>query len=200
MKAILCTLAVAALVSTAPAFAEVKNDHSAPEFTLTDIQGKSHALSSFKGKTVVLEWVNHGCPFVKKHYDSGNMQKLQKEATGSGVVWLSICSSAAGKQGHMTPEEWKKATAEKGTGETAVLLDADGKVGKLYAAKTTPHMYIIDAAGKLVYQGAIDSNSSANKDDIAGATNYVRAALAEIAAGKPVTTGTTKPYGCSVKY
>ncbi len=204
MKSLLRTSAIAIAafiaVTVAPARAEVKTGDAAPEFTLTDIEGKPHALSSFKGKTVVLEWVNHGCPFVKKHYESGNMQGLQKEATKAGTVWLTICSSAAGKQGHMSPEDWKKETAAKGTGETAVLLDADGKVGKLYAAKTTPHLYIIDPAGKLVYQGAIDSNSSASKDDLAGATNYVRTALGELAAGKPVSNGTTKPYGCSVKY
>jgi len=199
MKQTLALLACT-LLSAAAVTAEVKTGDPAPAFTLTDSNGKSHSLESFKGKTVVLEWVNHGCPFVKKHYDSGNMQSLQKDWTGKGVVWLSICSSAPGKQGHQSPADWNKTVADKKASPTAVLIDEDGKVGKAYGAKTTPHMYIIAPDGKLVYQGAIDSVSSANNDDIAGATNYVSAALAEVLAGKPVTNGSTKPYGCSVKY
>ena len=172
----------------------------APAFTLTDTQGKSHNLADFKGKTVVLEWINHECPFVVKHYSAGAMQALQKEYTAKGVVWLSICSSAPGKQGHMSPEAWNKATAEKGAAPTAVLLDEDGKVGKLYQAKTTPHMYVINPEGILVYAGAIDSIKSAKADDVPKATNYVKAALNEVLAGKPVSTASTEAYGCSVKY
>lgn len=172
----------------------------APAFTLTDTQGKSHNLADFKGKTVVLEWINHGCPFVVKHYSGGHMQALQKEYTGKGVVWLSICSSAAGKQGAMSAEDWNKTNTEKGAAPSAVLLDTDGKVGQLYGAKTTPHMYLINAEGTLAYAGAIDSIKSTSSDDIPKATNYVKAGLDEILAGKPVSTPSTPPYGCSVKY
>jgi hypothetical protein len=172
----------------------------APAFTLTDTNGKSHNLADFKGKTVVLEWINHGCPFVVKHYSGGHMQVLQKDSTGKGIVWLSICSSAPGKQGHMSADEWNKTNTEKKASPTAVLLDEDGKVGKLYDAKTTPHMYVINAEGTLVYAGAIDSIKSTSSDDVPKATNYVKVALDEILAGKPVTTATTAPYGCSVKY
>ena len=180
--------------------AEVTTGAAAPDFTLTDTSGASHKLSDFKGKTVVLEWVNHGCPFVVKHYSPGNMQGLQAESTGKGVVWLSICSSAEGKQGYYTAEGWQKLNAEKGGKATAILLDPEGTVGKLYGAKTTPHMYVINAEGTLVYQGAIDDKPSTDSDDIPGAKNYVKAALDEVLAGKPVTTGQTKPYGCGVKY
>ena len=180
--------------------AEVTTGAAAPDFTLTDTSGASHKLSDFKGKTVVLEWVNHGCPFVVKHYSKGNMQGLQADYTGKGVVWLSICSSAEGKQGYNTAEGWQKLNAEKGGKATAILLDPEGTVGKLYGAKTTPHMYVINAEGTLVYQGAIDDKPSTDSDDIPGAKNYVKAALDEVLAGKPVTTGQTKPYGCGVKY
>ncbi len=180
--------------------AEVTTGATAPDFTLTDTSGASHKLSDFKGKTVVLEWVNHGCPFVVKHYSKGNMQGLQADYTGKGVVWLSICSSAEGKQGYNTAEGWQKLNTEKGGKATAILLDPEGTVGKLYGAKTTPHMYVINAEGTLVYQGAIDDKPSTDSDDIPGAKNYVKAALDEVLAGKPVTTGQTKPYGCGVKY
>ena len=180
--------------------AEVTTGAAAPDFTLTDTSGASHKLSDFKGKPVVLEWVNHGCPFVVKHYSKGNMQGLQADYTGKGVVWLSICSSAEGKQGYDTAEGWQKLNTEKGGKATAILLDPEGTVGKLYGAKTTPHMYVINAEGTLVYQGAIDDKPSTDSDDIPGAKNYVKAALDEVLAGKPVTTGQTKPYGCGVKY
>jgi hypothetical protein len=180
--------------------AEVTTGAAAPDFTLTDTSGTSHKLSDFKGKTVVLEWVNHGCPFVVKHYVKGNMQGLQADYTSKDVVWLSICSSAEGKQGYFTAQEWQKLNAEKGGKATAILLDAEGTVGKLYGAKTTPHMYVINAEGTLVYQGAIDDKPSTESDDIPGAKNYVKAALDEVLAGQPVTTGQTKPYGCGVKY
>jgi peroxiredoxin len=172
----------------------------APEFTLVDSNGTSHNLSDFKGKVVVLEWLNHGCPFVVKHYASNNMQTLQKDYTAKGVVWLSIVSSAEGEQGYMTPEETNKAKEEKGSAATAILLDTDGKVGRLYNAKTTPEMFVINAEGILVYAGAIDSIKSANKDDVAKAENYVKAALDSVLAGEPVATPQTKPYGCSIKY
>ena len=191
---------VAALSMAVAVRAEVVTGQPAPEFELKDISGASHKLSDFKGKTVVLEWVNHGCPFVVKHYSQGNMQGLQADYTGKGVVWLSICSSAEGKQGYNTAEGWQKLNAEKGGKATAILLDAAGTVGKQYGAKTTPHMFVINAEGTLVYQGAIDDKPSTESDDIPGAKNYVKAALDEVLAGQPVTTGQTKPYGCGVKY
>lgn len=191
----------AALLAAAPlVFADASVGKPAPEFSLTDTNGKSHALSSFKGKWVVLEWNNPDCPFVVKHYGSQNMQKLQKEATGKGVVWLTINSGATGKEGVYSPADINKKWAENGAASTAYLLDGDGKVGKLYGAKTTPHMFIINPKGEVVYAGAIDSIKSAKADDIPKATNYVRAALEEGMAGKPISTATSAPYGCSVKY
>jgi peroxiredoxin len=193
-------LSLFAITLASVAFAAPKIGEPAPAFSLQDTNGKTRQLGDFKGKYVILEWVNFGCPFVKKHYDSGNMQGLQKEITGKGAVWLSICSSAPGKQGNMSSEEWNAAEKEKGASATAVLLDAEGKVGKEYGAKTTPHMFVIDPQGKLIYEGAIDSIPSPDKSDIQKATNYVKAAVEEGMAGKPVTTATSKPYGCSVKY
>ena len=179
---------------------ELKVGNAAPGFTLKDTSGKEHSLSDYKGKFVVLEWFNEGCPFVKKHYASGNMQKLQKEYTGKDVVWLSINSSAKGEQGHVTPETAPKTIADWKMNATKILLDHDGKVGKMYDAKTTPHMFVIDKEGKLVYQGAIDSKATANAADIDTAENYVKVALDNSMAGKPVENTSTKPYGCSVKY
>ena len=194
-KALLILFAAAAIAN-----AEVTIGQPAPDFTLTNCEGKKVSLSDYKGKVVVLEWVNHGCPFVVKHYGSGNMQKLQADATAKGVVWLSICSSAPGKQGHATgPDAMKKCT-ETQSAATAYLLDETGEVGKTYGAKVTPDMYVIDANGVLVYHGAIDDKKSTNPGDIAGAKNYVTAALDEVLAGKPVSTPKTDPYGCSVKY
>ena len=172
----------------------------APAFTLTDTKGKQHNLADFKGKYVVLEWVNFGCPFVKKHYESGNMQSTQKKAVDKGVVWLSVCSSADGKQGHMAAAEWNEEIAARRLASTAVLIDESGTVGKTYGAKTTPHMYIVNPNGVLIYKGAIDDKPSTNKDDIPGARNHVLAALDESMAGKSVSTASTTPYGCSVKY
>jgi len=172
----------------------------APALTLTDTKGKQHNLADYKGKYVVLEWVNFGCPFVKKHYESGNMQSTQKKAVDKGVVWLSVCSSADGKQGHMEAADWNQEIASRKLASTAVLIDESGAVGKTYGAKTTPHMYIINPAGVLVYKGAIDDKPSTNQDDIPGARNYVLAALDESMAGKPVSTASTQSYGCSVKY
>lgn len=191
---------IAALALTVPLHAQPEIGKPAPDFTLKDLDGKEHSLSDFKGKTVVLEWVNYGCPFVKKHYDSKNMQKLQKKATDDGVVWLAVCSSAPGKQGNETPETGKTKTKDVGSEATAYLVDESGKVGKLYNAKTTPEMFVINKEGVLVYMGAIDDKPTPSPDSIAGAVNHVENALAELAAGKPVTTASTKPYGCSVKY
>lgn len=188
------------LLSPQPLRADLKTGEPAPDFTLTDIHGAAQALSSFKGKTVVLEWTNYQCPFVVKHYGSGNMQNLQKSYTGQGVIWLSINSSAEGKQGHFTPEKWKAELAGNKAAPTAVLLDPDGKVGKTYGAQTTPHMYIIDPQGNLIYEGAIDDKASTEAGDIASSKNYVQAALDESLAGKPVSVSSTKAYGCSVKY
>ncbi len=192
--------AAAALAPAAPAPADAVVGQPAPAFTLTDSHGKSHSLDSLRGKTVVLEWWNHECPFVAKHYGSGNMQKLQKEWTGKGVVWLTVNSSAPGKQGHVDAARANALMKEKGGASTAVLLDHDGKVGKAYGAKTTPHMFVIDAKGTLVYAGGIDDKPSTDQADVATAKNHVSAALAEVLAGKPVTTATSAPYGCGVKY
>jgi len=181
-------------------FAAVEPGEEAPPFTLTDSKGTSQTLSDFRGKFVVLEWLNHDCPFVKKHYGSGNMQKLQQEYTAKGVVWLSIISSAPGKQGHRTGPQADANTKDKNASPTAVLLDPAGEVGQKYEAKTTPHMFVIDKEGKVLYAGAIDSINSTNPADIAKAENYLRQALDAALAGKPVPTPKTKPYGCSVKY
>ena len=192
------TLALIIAAGTAVAAPQV--GQPAPEFTLTDSNGTSHNLSDFKGKFVVLEWLNHGCPFVQKHYDGGNMQGLQKEYTGKDVVWLSIVSSAPGKQGHMSPEETNKTKEEKGSAATAILIDEDGTVGKLYDAKVTPELYVINPEGVLVYMGAIDDKKSVDAADVAGAKNYVKQALDEAMAGQPVSEPTSEAYGCSVKY
>ena len=172
----------------------------APDISVTDSTGKTHTVSQYKGKTVVLEWFNPGCPFVKKHYESGNMQKLQEEFTGKGVVWLTIDSSAPFRQGHLTPEEANAKIAEWKMKPSALLLDPEGKAGQIYGAKTTPHMFVINPDGKVIYQGAIDDKPSNSPEAIASATNYVKVALEESMAGKSVTTASTKPYGCSVKY
>ena len=191
---------LALLVAAGTAVAAPSVGQPAPEFTLTDSNGQSHNLSDFKGKFVVLEWLNHGCPFVKKHYDGGNMQGLQKEFTGKDVVWLSIVSSAPGKEGHMSPEETNKTKEEKGSAATAILIDEDGTVGKLYDAKVTPELFVINPEGTLIYAGAIDDKKSVDAADVAGAKNYVKQALDEALAGNPVSEPTTEAYGCSVKY
>ncbi len=172
----------------------------APDFTLADIKGQSHALADYRGKIVVLEWVNQECPFVVKHYASGNMPATQKAATADGVVWLTINSGHPGTQGDFAPARVEQWAAEHGAAYTAYLRDQDGKVGRLYGAKTTPHMYVIAADGTLAYNGAIDSIRSASQADIAKAENYVNSALAALKAGQPVKTTNTQPYGCSVKY
>ena len=172
----------------------------APDFTLTDVTGKAVKLSEFKGKTVVLEWLNPNCPFVRKHYDSANMQGLQKEAGGQQVVWLAVNSTSTTHQDYLDPAQLGGWMSKSGAATKATLMDADGKIGRVYDAKTTPHMYIIDPAGKLVYNGAIDDKRSANPADIKTSKNYVRVALGESLGGKAVSQATTTPYGCSVKY
>jgi len=172
----------------------------APAFSLIDASGKTHSLGEYKGKYVVLEWFNPGCPFVLKHYKSDNMQTLQKEFTGKGVAWLTIDSSAPGTQGHLTPEQAKKQMSEWNMGSTALLLDSEGTVGREYHATNTPHMFVVSPEGKLIYEGAIDSTPSLDPDDIKSSTNYVKVALNEAMSGKPVSTAQTKAYGCSVKY
>jgi peroxiredoxin len=173
---------------------------AAPDFTLSDASGKTHSLSQEKGKYVVLEWFNPECPFVKKHYGSGNMQKLQAEYTGKGVVWFSIDSSAPGYEGNLTPEQAQKVMKNWNTKQTALLLDPEGKAGKSYGARNTPHMFVINPEGKIIYEGAIDSKATPNPDDISSSTNYVKVALDESMSGKPVSNTNTRPYGCSVKY
>ena len=173
---------------------------NAPEFSLPDAKGNTHSLAGYKGKYVVLEWFNPECPFVKKHYGSGNMQKLQKEFTDKGVVWLTIDSNAPGLEGNMTPEQVSNTISSWKTHQTAFLLDPEGKAGRAYGAKNTPHMFVINPEGKIVYEGAIDSKATPNPADIPTSTNYVKAALDEAMSGKPVSNPNTRPYGCSVKY
>lgn len=197
---ILLGLSLASFCLSVSASADVESGAAAPAFTLTSIRGSQVSLADHAGKTVVLEWTNYDCPFVKKHYSSGNMQALQTEAAASGAVWISINSSAAGKQGHYTPEEWARKAEDQGVSAADILLDPDGSVGRAYGAKTTPHIFIIDASGKVVYQGAIDDKPTADPADIASSKNYVRQALGELAAGQPVSENATKAYGCSVKY
>ena len=193
-------IAAALLLGCQPAIAGPSVGSQAPNFRLTDSNGTAVTLNQFKGKVVVLEWNNPGCPYVKKHYESGNMQKTQSAAKKDGVVWLSINSGAAGKQGHMNGAQAKAFVAAQKAQPTAYLLDPQGVAGKSYGAVTTPHMYIVDKAGKLVYAGGIDDKATASKDDIAGARNHVLAALGELKAGKAVSVATSRPYGCSVKY
>lgn len=193
-------LALAALLIAGPAAAAPKVGATAPDFSGTDTTGKTWTLANLKGKPVILEWTNHHCPFVQKHYSGGNMQDLQRQATGDGYVWLSVISSAPGKQGHLSAAEADEQTRVRNAAPSAVLLDADGTIGRAYGARTTPHLFIIDKDGTLVYMGGIDDRATADAADIPGATNYVRAALADLAAGGPVKQATTKPYGCGVKY
>jgi len=188
-------IATALLAADPPAIGS-----AAPEFSLPDAKGKTHSVSQYKGKYVVLEWFNPECPFVKKHYGGNNMQNLQKEFTSKGVTWLIIDSNAPGTEGNLTPEQAEKVTSSWKTHQTALLLDTDGKVGRAYGAKNTPSMVIINPEGKIVYEGAIDSKATPNPADIPSSTNYVKAALDESLAGKPVSNPQTKPYGCSVKY
>ncbi len=175
-------------------------DEKAPAFSLTGIDGKTYSLADYKGKYVVLEWNNFDCPFVKKFYTPGKMQSLQKEYTDKGVVWLTVCSSADGKQGYYDSEALKGMAAERKMASTAYLRDIDGKVGKLYGAKTTPHMFVINPEGVLIYVGAIDDKPSSNSDDIVTANNYVTTSLNLAMSGKPLEVKSTESYGCGVKY
>lgn len=180
-------------------YGAVEIGKAAPDFSLVDIDGNSHSLSDYAGRHVVLEWVNYGCPYVSKHYDSGNMQSLQADAIDKGIVWLSICSSAPGKQGNMSASNWKKISKEKGA-KGIILIDEAGDVGRSYRARATPHMFVINSDGLLAYNGAIDSIRSADASDIAHSENYVKAAYESLLAGRPVEKSLTKPYGCGVKY
>lgn len=203
MKLHTLTRAVALLALSLPAVgtgADPVIGEPAPAFTLQDTAGRAHSLADYKGKWVVLEWVNYDCPFVGKHYNSGNMPALQKEYTGKGVVWLAVNSSAPGKQGNFTNDVIQARSSKYGAAHSAYLLDPAGTVGRAYGAKTTPHMYVISPAGKLLYAGGIDDRATTDVADIQGAKNYLRAALDEAMAGKPVTTPVATPYGCSVKY
>lgn len=179
---------------------DAKLNELAPNFKLVDSNNKEHSLSDFKGKVVVLEWINFDCPFVQKHYNSKNMQSLQLKYTKQDIIWLTVCSSNKGKQGNFNNDEINKRIKNHNAKMTAYLVDADGKVGKMYGAKTTPHMYIINKDGKLVYAGGIDDKASTDLEDIKGAINYVSLALDELLAGKNVSMQSSKPYGCSVKY
>lgn len=190
----------AALCSSAPVLAAAAVGQPAPAFSALDTSGKPVSLADFKGRTVVLEWVNPGCPYVRKHYDSANMQSTQKNAVAKGVVWLAINSTHAGASDYLQPAAMAGWMKDKGASATATLMDADGKVGRAYGARTTPHMYVIDPKGTLAYVGAIDSKPTANPADVKTATNYVNQAVAEVTAGKPVTQAVTQAYGCSVKY
>ena len=172
----------------------------APDFTARDTAGREVRLSSFKGKVVVLEWTNHDCPYVKKHYSAGNMQNLQKKYTGEGVVWLTVASSPVGEQGFVTPEDANNVVKTSGAAPTSVLMDSKSNISRLYQAKNTPLMVVVDAKGTVAYAGAIDDKPSSNPADIATSKNYVAQALDEIKAGKPVSVASTKPYGCFVKY
>jgi peroxiredoxin len=172
----------------------------APAFSLPDQDGKTHALADLRGKTVVLEWTNHDCPFVRKHYSSGNMQRFQREAAERGIVWLSIASSPPGEQGHVTPEQARALTSEREAAPAAVLLDPRSQAARAYGATTTPHMYVIDAEGVLRYMGGIDSIPSNKVEDITRAAPLARDAMLAVAEGRPVAQAVTRNYGCAIKY
>jgi len=193
-------LAALLLAAILPAAAQVQPGAPAPDFTLKDADGKDVALSSFKGKVVVLEWSNYQCPFVKMHYSSGNIPALQKKYTARGVVWLTIHSSAPGHEGYFPPAALKAEAAKFGSAPTEILSDADGTVGHAYGAKTTPHLFVIDGAGILRYNGAIDSIPSTDAKSLATATPYAANAIDAVLAGKAPSPAATQPYGCSVKY
>lgn len=196
----LCLVFGVLALSAGAALAGVEVGQPAPDFSLPDTKGQAHQLSQYKGKWVVLEWYQPDCPFVRKHYGSGNMQALQKEFTAKGVVWLSIDSSAPGQEGNYPADKLNEIASSQGVARTALLLDPDGKVGHTYGAKTTPDMYIINPEGKLVYEGAIDSKPTTSLADLKVATNYVKVALDDSMNGKSVPQTVTRPYGCSVKY
>lgn len=198
MKHLFAALIV--MMAPAVAFAEPVVGEPAPDFTLVDSNGTQHTLSDYRGQRVILEWTNHDCPYVGKHYGTGNMQTLQRDATEEGIVWLSIISSAPGRQGYVTGEEANTLTASRGAYPSAVLFDPEGTVGHAYDARTTPHMYVIDEGGILRYMGAIDDRPTARHASVEGATNYVRLALSDLDAGREVEIAETTAYGCSIKY
>jgi hypothetical protein len=191
---------LAALIVPALAHAAANVDAPAPAFTATTADGKTVSLADYKGKTVVLEWTNHDCPFVKKHYGSGNMQSQQKAAASQGVVWLQVISSAPGQQGHVDGATAQKLNTDRGAVPTATLLDPKGEIGKAYGAQTTPHMYVIRPDGTLAYKGGIDSLATADQNDIGKAEPYVTQALVAVSSGRKVDKASTRPYGCSIKY
>ncbi len=195
-----CAAFAAALLALPTLAEEVRVGALAPVFTAADSRGQTESLDRFRGKFVVLEWHNQGCPYTRKHYTSGNMQALQKEWTAKGVIWFTVISSAPGQQGYVTPSQENAYLAQTHASPTAVLMDADGKLGRLYGAKTTPQMVVIDPAGKVIYDGAIDDRPTPDPEDVRGADNYVSDALTAAMAGKPVAKPYTRPYGCSVKY
>ena len=198
--ALFAAVFIGTVLTTGLAVAAPDIGKPAPDFSVADTRGKTHKLSDYRGRTVILEWTNHGCPYVRRHYDSGNMQALQKETTDRGVVWLSVISSSPGMQGHVDGPQADALTEGRKASPTAVFLDPTGEVGRLYHARTTPHMYVIDPQGSLVYQGAIDDRPWASLAETVTADNYVRKALARMAEGKPVDPAVTRAYGCSVKY
>jgi peroxiredoxin len=198
-KTLIASAILAASLSTG-AFAAATVGQAAPDFTLTDVNGKTVKLSDFKGKNVVMEWHNPGCPFVQKHYNTSNMQNLQNKYDAKETVWLTVNSTEAGHQDYMSNDKLNGYLAEKKATPDAYMTDADGKVGKSYGAKTTPHMYVINPAGMVVYAGAIDDKSGAKQEEVKTAKNFVVAALDDLKAGKPVATASTQPYGCSIKY
>ena len=201
MKTKLILTAITTLAASALYAADVPPvGGAAPDFSAPDANGKTQSLSEYKGKYVVLEWFNPECPFVKKHYGSDNMQKLQKEYTDKGVVWLTVDSNAPGTEGNITADQAKKIMESWKTHQTALLLDPESKIAKLYGAKNTPNMVVINPEGKIVYEGAIDSKASPNPADIPSSTNYVKNALDESLAGKPISNAQTKPYGCHITY
>jgi len=200
MPRVFSTFSLLVLVFASVCAYAVKVGDLAPDFTGTDSNGNTQTLSSYKGKYVVLEWSNRDCPYTRKHYSSGNMQSLQKEWTAKGVVWLTILSSAAGQEGYVTASEENAQIAKVHAAPTAAILDPKGTIGREYEAKTTPHMFVIDPSGKVIYAGAIDDHPTADVEDIKISKNYVSEALTQAMAGGAVTTSYTRPYGCSVKY
>jgi len=199
LVALAATAAAAAAVRT-PAEAAAQTGRAAPEFSVTDTKGVRHALAAYRGKTVILEWTNHECPYTVRHYATGNMQALQTAATASGAIWLTVISSRPRTQGYVEAAEADGLTTSRNARPTGVVLDPQGQLGRLYGARTTPHMFIIDGSGVLVYMGAIDDRPSAGHASVKGARNYVREALDAIAAGRPIALASTRPYGCTVKY
>jgi AhpC/TSA family len=198
--AIVTALLSASFFIASPAHSAAAVGQKAPDFTLKDTTGKSVSLADFKGKTVVLEWVNPGCPYVRKHYSGGNMQSTQQDAVSKGVVWLAINSTETGHSDYLAPKALQSWMGEQKAAATHTLMDESGSTGQAYAARTTPHMYIVSPQGNLVYAGGIDSIASARTEDIKTATNYVKQSLGEALAGKPISAAQTRPYGCSVKY